>query len=197
MGSFAVESCVLALVTPILPRLKASWLQTWSVSQEAATAHNSLTELLIKLSSINFTWARKHIVGIDISDKSWIVQVFMYGKFSAQTYSYWVHIPIRSSQEDYYATIHMLRLMTDFPNSKVITHFLELRKGLSDYRVGNDSTVWATELCFYCHAHSWEKKIPSAVAGFHFHIWQASLNDTVVSRPARKQLGTWADLPWD
>lgn len=45
---------MLALVTmDILARLKASWLQTWTVCQEAVIAQNSLTELLIKFSSIN------------------------------------------------------------------------------------------------------------------------------------------------
>lgn len=42
----------------------------WSISPEAVTACNSLTELLIKFSSINFISARKDTVGINISDKS-------------------------------------------------------------------------------------------------------------------------------
>lgn len=92
----------------------------------------------------------------------------------------------QSSHKDHYATTHMLRVMTDFCNRTTITHVLRTRKGLEDHRLGSDSTAWATELWFYCQVHCWEKKIPSAVAGFHFHIWQPSVNDTTVSRPARK-----------
>lgn len=110
---------------------------------------------------------------------------FMYAKFSAQTRMYWIHIP-KVVTRIIMPLLTCSGLWQIFFNRTAITHVLRTRKGLEDYRVGSDSTAWATELWFYCHVHCWEKKRPSAVAGFHFHVWQPSVNDTTVSRPARK-----------
>lgn len=72
----------------------------------------------------------------------------------------------QSSHKDHYTTTNMLRVMIDFCDRTAITHILKTRKGLEDYRMGSDSTAWATELWFYWHVYCCGRKIPFSCCRF-------------------------------